>query len=656
MTARQASTLRPAVTRAALVFAGLGRWASLAAIVLLIFGCASRNEVKVKTPSVRPATAWDSVLTEIGPDSVVSLRTALRAFSLAIGPLPGVQTPKGPPAFIRSGSGALRWVIGHWKELSPQQRAAVKKYLQIPGSGSHIVSGISYDVASTNVGIQIDAKPPILIKSEQSYFDGMADQARQTITEKLGRPLGQTLKVVLNEKEVNANGPALAYTPSYDANMGFAGRAKHCVIHLNPTLVAASDNIKRETIPHEVYHCFEADLFPSVYAFGDTTKASPWLVEGQAEWVGDTIAGSGDAAAGFWQGYLLHPETRLFKRSYDATGFYAHMENVGINPWQHFDEMLKAKHNETAYARAISGDADNFLNNWASSYVRSRLHDDTMDPAIWDMTGPGITSNMATMPVKHIGDHQKGDLSVSAYSNGIMYAVLEADVIHIAASSLHGRMNPSDHSDLSGSALNNVDYCTLEKGCTCPQGTARTGPALPHLASGTAYVAMTGANTGASVTLTGRSLDDFCKPRPSPPPIAAKPVDPCSLIDAGTAGILGANFVVGPAPSSLEPGTGCAAWGATYGPDRLSGGWVLVAIITPDDLRRRANGVAATCMQFRADTVSKCHDLLSKMGSVGTTAVKNGVLIMAGAIHKGSKQSDLATSRAVLQHALKLMH
>jgi hypothetical protein len=40
----------------------------------------------------REGTAWENVLSQIGPDGEVSFETALAAFSIVIGPLPGVST------------------------------------------------------------------------------------------------------------------------------------------------------------------------------------------------------------------------------------------------------------------------------------------------------------------------------------------------------------------------------------------------------------------------------------------------------------------------------------------------------------------------------------------------------------------------------------
>src|SRR5215469_11045329 len=43
----------------------------------------------------QPGSAWDGVLSQVQPDGTVSLATALAAFVLSVGPLPGVATPPG---------------------------------------------------------------------------------------------------------------------------------------------------------------------------------------------------------------------------------------------------------------------------------------------------------------------------------------------------------------------------------------------------------------------------------------------------------------------------------------------------------------------------------------------------------------------------------
>src|SRR5512141_363933 len=75
-------------------------------------------------PAPSPGPAWQSILTAIGDDGTVSTETALQAFSLAIGPLPGVSLPAGEAGTMQSGSMAVRWLVSHWQEISADQKQA----------------------------------------------------------------------------------------------------------------------------------------------------------------------------------------------------------------------------------------------------------------------------------------------------------------------------------------------------------------------------------------------------------------------------------------------------------------------------------------------------------------------------------------------------
>src|ERR1700686_4566224 len=72
-----------------------------------------------------PGPAWKGVLGQVQPDGTVSLATALAAFTLAVGPLPGVTTPAGPTGQLIDGTVGVRWVIGHWAQLTAAQQQAV---------------------------------------------------------------------------------------------------------------------------------------------------------------------------------------------------------------------------------------------------------------------------------------------------------------------------------------------------------------------------------------------------------------------------------------------------------------------------------------------------------------------------------------------------
>jgi len=75
------------------------------------------------------ASAFDQVLEQIRRDGDVTLPTALQAFSLAFGDLPGVAIPDGPRVPVVYGGGPLRWIERYWDQLAPDQKSAAVQRL-----------------------------------------------------------------------------------------------------------------------------------------------------------------------------------------------------------------------------------------------------------------------------------------------------------------------------------------------------------------------------------------------------------------------------------------------------------------------------------------------------------------------------------------------
>jgi hypothetical protein len=77
----------------------------------------------------------------------------------------------------------------------------------------------------------------------------------------------------------------------------------------------------------------------------------------------------------------VSPRVPLFKRTYDAIGFFAHLASSGISPWSRFPAMFAATSNTAAYNVSVSLSAE-FLDSEASSFFR--------DPGLgpeWDTRG-----------------------------------------------------------------------------------------------------------------------------------------------------------------------------------------------------------------------------------------------------------------------------
>ena len=121
-----------------------------------------------------------------------------------------------------------------------------------------------------------------------------AEHYSSEIAARIGHPLLLSLSVVVNATDVKVGGKkVLAYADAENGSgQGDTGIATRCVIHINPANYNQKNTADfNETLAHEVFHCFEAMDYPSPVAFGN---APNWLVEGAAEWVGETLEPSTD--------------------------------------------------------------------------------------------------------------------------------------------------------------------------------------------------------------------------------------------------------------------------------------------------------------------------------------------------------------------------
>jgi hypothetical protein len=302
------------------------------------------------------------------------------------------------------------------------------------------------------------------------------------IASHIGHALSLSLSVVINPtQELAAN--ISAYAVVEDKTGGSTGDATQCVIHINPLLykskVVTDTN---ETVGHEVFHCFEAMDYPTITAFG---RAPDWLTEGAAEWVGDTLEPAPD---GWWRLYLGRIKTPLFSRAYDAIGFFAHMTDSGEDTWHLLDPMLKAGSSAAAYNVA----ADKTVRlTWASSLARQPSFGEG-----WDTTGPGIVARRyhPAITLLRTGTVVKG--TVAPYTNGLIPFNPSADVVTVTTSTPYSRLHEANGPTVDG-VTGSHQYCVNE--CSmCAQMSA-----MPRLAPGASWLAVTGDSAGATYTVTG---------------------------------------------------------------------------------------------------------------------------------------------------------
>lgn len=445
-----------------------------------------------------PSTAWHQVTDEIGADGVVSKDTALRAFSLAFGPLPGVSVPPDASAPV-SGTGALRWLVGHWSALTSAQRGAaislVPALAELPATGSKFVGRRFGATIPADVLARPAAPTP---GPNAALYTAVANKEAREITSRLGIDL--TLTIEADERRTAAISDAETTVTTADGK--FVGTPAICRISFNP-LKSLIGEYFAMVMAHEVWHCFEGQIM-GLERFNSAAGPS-WLIEGQAEWVGYAL--HPDARSdGFYDLYIQHPERPLFTRSYAAIGYYSQLAHTGIDTWRVLAPMLRETTNAAAFQAAGSA-SDKFLYQWASSFFRAATLGDA-----WTMSGPGLApgpgSKDGAMTVAKGGSTTFG---TAAYTNAIFQLASKADIVSFSVSGhvrLGDVLTKRDYLVKDGSA-----FCTSPDGCTCPAGSTYEGPPLTKVDTTTMF-AVSGGTGGTKGTVTGRTIDEFCgKPK-----------------------------------------------------------------------------------------------------------------------------------------------
>jgi hypothetical protein len=448
-------------------------------------------------PPMVPGPAWAAVLDQVGADGTVSRDVALQAFALAFGSLPGVTTPPGDSGSIPSGSMALRWLVSYWAELTPEQQAAA--IVAIPE-----LAGIQRTSSTPGDAVLAVARPD----PPSAVAPALAQQRSNAWYTQLAKEMiGQIALRLPNAPDIGLQVDAhfgLAQgaksgmeTGVYDANGGIGGKPAKCVIVVSPLGDAQTDSDVQVEMAHEAWHCYEGAIVGLARLWSQ--NPAPWIIEGEAAWVGASIVPTAPLAEQAWWDYLDKPELSMFSRTYSGIGFFAHLGDIALDPWTKLVPVLEAKSNTDAFT-AAGADADAFLDSWASSYLA--------DPGRgmpWNMTGPAIPQDKA-QPVA-ISLPNGASITESAKAYGNVIAVL-TDTPEVLETTFSGRARLSDGSGHDYLAGDSGAFCLLKTGCVCPAASGEPPP-LPLDASGVA-LGVTGGAKGSTGTLVGMKLVDYC--------------------------------------------------------------------------------------------------------------------------------------------------
>ena len=574
-------------------------------LLLTVSACTSDRDkdpepdLPIEEPSAAPIDAWDALeARSVADGDSVSVDLALDAFATLIAPIPGGEAEPGGVGPGQSGTIAIRWILGVWSQLEPLQRAAVQsavlgeQVVQQPPNVSPTSGG-----AATTPGVSSNEP---FARAHAGSQRARALRVPRT-SDALTAGVTAELNRISDDLSTFYNLPGALYdvyvSPTPDAeqsiasavpveldelpgvpNFQFHGRSRWCRITVYPPGVEIFEDVKAgkagtfsydmSFLAHELYHCIQFTYFNDVALM---PEAPGWLLEGSAEWaqykwiydstetayqhpLPGRLSSMRTKAWNLYLGAQADPtdayQDSLYARDYSAGGFYAHMDNFGINPWLVVPTMIRALtpttslNDEYALQAAVPGDdAAKFWQDWAMGLTRTPDLGDA-----WEASGPGITAYRHE-PEDHRVDGTISGIGAGPGAVGLTSLPAAAErhelffenrddavlVIRVAAYGsfawidAEGRIVEDRFAPDPEAGFARHSYCLDPGGCTCEDGTPipmdpPVEPA-PMLEPYEAYVSFTGGHQQGSINVRLFSPEQLCEPTAEPPP--AGPLGDC---------------------------------------------------------------------------------------------------------------------------------
>jgi hypothetical protein len=440
-----------------------------------------------------PSTGYGKIAAQIHPDGTVSAATALQAFALSYGGLPGVKVPPGTGSVPDAdGVEATSWVFQHMSQYPQRTQNAIAAKLGVTPTGNTASARVAADDFTPNADLTAIANA-----WAHTYPGKMSTGAlKYTISAGTSTVFDGTHSVA-DALPVDAGG-------HYNVD----GPTCRIRFQTSKDTPAAAQYISK-TLAHEVFHCFQFMI-----AGAHWRDLPAWTLEGTAEWAALTVTQPGwdtafpDASSGWMRVYMSNPQTPLFTRTYDAAGFWGHVQDTYGDLFTRVKSALVANGSDAIFA-AVGGNDANFLNSWASSMV-----DRPGGTAAWHLTSPitapdgkGVAHDNITFsagsPITLI------NAAAFTTKHFIVQPSAAGPLVHIK---LSGHPRASLKHDYTVE-LKDGWFCMAgdQAACQCPSGQHGEVPAGFHT-DGAMELEVTGdPGTGSSGSVEYASLNKFCK-------------------------------------------------------------------------------------------------------------------------------------------------
>src|SRR5204862_4515077 len=128
----------------------------------------------------------------------------------------------------------------------------------------------------------------------------------------------------------------------------------------------------KTVIAHEVFHCLQIQLTGRADGLETLDAERAWLGEGSASYAGCLFAQDGAAPyRSAYAGYVERPLTPLTARTYDAVGFFAHLDQSGAGALSTVRKAIASPSITAAYPSLVNEGGPDIFSTWASSLYRT---------------------------------------------------------------------------------------------------------------------------------------------------------------------------------------------------------------------------------------------------------------------------------------------
>jgi hypothetical protein len=359
-------------------------------------------------------------------------------------------------------------------------------------------------------------------KASQATFDSDAKRARNWLAQRLDKKLKHRIVIQLLDHDLGIkDGKRITArtTPMSRESGDWVPDLKEpyerCVIRVSKHVRYRPRPYRRGTLSHEVTHCFQYEAMglkgvPQV-------DSRQWLTDGSAEWASYKYVN--DAWNGWdnWDAYMSAPRRTLYRRTYDAVGFFSHIDRRTRDQWRVVWRMWQAwarenpipERHRAAFrvAQQAAGNAG-LAQTWATSFARRK----DLGGA-WEMHGPGLPPPVGQREPDQltVDDGPRVDRLLPAAVGLWRLVAPKGAVVRVRGkgyATLHlAGKGDTRTPDVRLEGDYSTTYCVQE--CVCPDG-SNLGRRIAVAAGGPTYLAHTGGATSGRSEVRRLSTEEAC--------------------------------------------------------------------------------------------------------------------------------------------------